>query len=425
MKINANQFGFSIANTGAENSRILNELLDQYNHIEITTPGEYPLRDTILIGSNSSLTFADGVVIKREQPEGGNSYLIANKGAYSRTFDENISIIGLRLVCNGVESYMPPAEDPCSRQIPGLRGHLSFFYIKNLTIRDLTALDLPPKSFGIQVCTFENLVVENVRIEGRKDAVHLGTGKNFIIRNGFFKTFDDPIALNAHDYSSANPQLGWIENGLIENCYDFDDADTTGYFCRILAGSWCKWYEGMQIQNSDTVVHEGRLYRALMNPDGNFFTSLTPPTHAHGTEIHDGISWVHVQDEICYDCGCRNITFKDIFIEKNRPVVFSIHFDHDKYSRSVYPGSKAPVQENIKFENVQVTGKVTNFLRAITSFTEFEIIDSDLGGGSIVLGALDEVDSYAVSRMKFINTTLPEIRVSQKRKAEIYVNSDL
>ena len=239
MKINANQFGFSIANTGAENSRILNELLDQYNHIEITTPGEYPLRDTILIGSNSSLTFADGVVIKREQPEGGNSYLIANKGAYSRTFDENISIIGLRLVCNGVESYMPPAEDPCSRQIPGLRGHLSFFYIKNLTIRDLTALDLPPKSFGIQVCTFENLVVENVRIEGRKDAVHLGTGKNFIIRNGFFKTFDDPIALNAHDYSSANPQLGWIENGLIENCYDFDDADTTGYFCRILAGSWC------------------------------------------------------------------------------------------------------------------------------------------------------------------------------------------
>ena len=364
-------------------------------------------------------------MIKREQPEGGNSYLIANKGAYSRTFDENISIIGLRLVCNGVESYMPPAEDPCSRQIPGLRGHLSFFYIKNLTIRDLTALDLPPKSFGIQVCTFENLVVENVRIEGRKDAVHLGTGKNFIIRNGFFKTFDDPIALNAHDYSSANPQLGWIENGLIENCYDFDDADTTGYFCRILAGSWCKWYEGMQIQNSDTVVHEGRLYRALMNPDGNFFTSLTPPTHAHGTEIHDGISWVHVQDEICYDCGCRNITFKDIFIEKNRPVVFSIHFDHDKYSRSVYPGSKAPVQENIKFENVQVTGKVTNFLRAITSFTEFEIIDSDLGGGSIVLGALDEVDSYAVSRMKFINTTLPEIRVSQKRKAEIYVNSDL
>lgn len=422
MKINANHFGFSSANTGAENSRILNELLDQYNHVEVTEPGEYPLRDTILIGSNSSLSFSDGVLIRREQPEGGNSYIIANKGAYSRIYDENISITGMHLVCNGVESYMPPAEDPCNRQIPGLRGHLSFFYIKNLTIRDFTALDLPPKSFGIQVCTFENLIVENTRIEGRKDAVHLGTGKNFVIRNGFFKTFDDPIALNAHDYSSANPQLGWIENGLIENCYDYDDEDTTGYFCRILAGSWCDWYEGMQIQNSDTVIYGGRLYRALMNPDGNFFTSLTPPTHAAGTEIHDGISWVHVQDEVCYDCGCRNITFKNIFIEKNRPVAFSIHFDHDKYSRSVYPGSKAPVQENIKFENVQVSGKVSNFLRAATSFTEVEVSNSNLGGGSIVLGSLQDVESYAVSRMKFINTALPEIRVSPRRKAEIYVN---
>jgi hypothetical protein len=420
--MNANSFGFATANTGAENSKILNELLEKYHHVEITEPGEYLLRDTILIGSNSSLSFGEGVVIRREQPEGGNSYLITNKGAYTRTYDENISIIGLHLICDGVESYMPAAEDTCNRQIPGLRGHLSFFYIKNLIIRNITALDLPPKSFGIQVCTFENIIIENTRIEGRKDAVHLGTGKNFVIRNGFYKTFDDPIALNAHDYSSANPQLGWIENGLIENCYDYNDEETTGYFCRILAGSWCDWYEGMLIQNSDTVIHGGRLYRALMEPDGNFFASQTPPTHTSGTAIHDGISWVFVQDEVCYDCGCRNITFKDIYIEKDRPVAFSIHFDHDKYSRSVYPGSKSPVQENIKFENVQVSGKISNFLRAVTSFKGFEIKDSNLGGGSIVMAALKEVDDYAVSNVKFVNTAIPEIKVSPKRKAEIYMN---
>ena len=32
--------------------------------------------------------------------------------------------------------------------------------------------------------------------------------------------------------------MGWIEDGLIEDCYDLADEDTTGYFCRILAGAW-------------------------------------------------------------------------------------------------------------------------------------------------------------------------------------------
>ena len=83
---------------------------------------------------------------------------------------------------------------------------------------------------------------------------------------GIFRTFDDPVALNAHDYAVANPQLGWIEDGLIEDCFDLPDKETTGYFCRILAGSWCDWYKGMEIQNSDTVVSNGRIYRAFQQP---------------------------------------------------------------------------------------------------------------------------------------------------------------
>lgn len=420
MKVNAKDFGFSVTNSGAENSKILNDMLNQYYDIEISEPGEYLLRETIFISSNCSLTFAEGVFIKREPLEDGNCYMFINKGAYTKQYDENIKIIGLHLICNGVESYSPEAH---RYSVPGLRGHLSFFYVKNLIIRDFTSLDLPPRSFGIQVCTFENLIVENVKVEGRKDAVHLGTGKNFVIRNGFFKTYDDPIALNAHDYSSANPQLGWIENGRIENCYDYNDDETTGYFCRILAGSWCDWYEGMQIQNSDTVVSGGKLYRALMNPDGTFYTSMTPPTHEAGSVVHDGITWVHIQDEVCYDCGCRNITFKDIYIEKNRPVAFSIHFDNDKYSRSVYPGSEAPVQENIKFENIQISGKVTNFLRAFTAFSEIEISNSQLGDANIVLVTREAVKEYPTANIKIKNTAMPEIKVAKRRKVSVHMKS--
>lgn len=115
----------------------------------------------------------------------------------------------------------------------GLTGEVSFFRVKRLRVFDFTCMDLPALSYGLHICTFEDIVLERLTIEGRKDAVHLGTGKHFVIRHGLFRTFDDPIALNAHDYAVANPQMGWIEDGLIEDCYDLADRDTTGYFCRI------------------------------------------------------------------------------------------------------------------------------------------------------------------------------------------------
>lgn len=67
-------------------------------------------------------------------------------------------------------------------------------------------------------------------IKGMKDGVHLGRGNGFTISNCVFQTFDDAIALNAHDYSIGNPELGWIENGVIENCHDLSAENTTGFF---------------------------------------------------------------------------------------------------------------------------------------------------------------------------------------------------
>lgn len=413
MTINANDYGFSPENSGRENSDILNNLLKNNNDIEVTAPGEYKVCGAIIMGSNQSLTFSEGVFLKRESSP-NVSYVIINKGAYTREYDENITITGLNIICNEVQSAQPTPENKSI--IPGLRGHLSFFYVKNLVIRNFTALDLPPKDFGIHVCSFENILIENVKIEGEKDAVHLGRGKDFIIRNGHFKTFDDPIALNAHDYASSNPQLGWIENGLIENCHDYNDNDTTGYFCRILAGSWCDWYKGMKIQNSDTVIHNNRMYRALMKPNGEIFTSVTPPTHTEGYKTEDGINWVFVQNEIYYNCGCKNIKFKDIYIEKDRPVAFSIHFDNDNWSRSVYPGSSAPIQENITFENINISADVPVFLYSVSPLKNFIVSNSALCGAKIELTELEQVPEYNLADFEFINTSLPEVSATPKRK---------
>ena len=365
-----------------ENTVAIQTLLDQGGTIRIEEPGIYDIEDTLIIGSDTHLFFGAGVKLRRATSSIG-SFAMINRGAFTGEYDSNITIEGLHLITNGVEARTNAA-------VYGLTGELSFFRVKHLRIFDFTCLDLPRLSFGIHICTFEDIVLERLLVEGRKDAVHLGTGKQFVIRHGLFRTFDDPIALNAHDYAVANPQLGWIEDGLIEDCYDLADRDTTGYFCRILAGAWCDWYEGMEIQNSDTVVSNGRVYRAFQKPDGTKYISKTPPTHVEGMVTLDGINWCMAQETVTYQCGCRNIHFKDIHLQKEREMALSIHFDHDQYSRSVYPGAEMPVQQNLIFENVTIENKVGCLVRSITPVDTVKIVNSTIYGKCMQLECLEE-----------------------------------
>lgn len=72
--------------------------------------------------------------------------------------------------------------------------------------------------------------------------------------------------------------------------------------------------------------------------------------------ILDGICWVVTQDETVYTAGVRNVSFRNIFLEKAR-IGFSVHFDNDRYSRSYYPGAAVPKQENLIFDNIRVLHK--------------------------------------------------------------------
>ena len=361
----------STESSGWENKIALQELLNKGGTIRIEKLGTYEIEDTLYMKGNTHLILGKGVLLKRAA-SGIGSFFLINRGAFTGDWDENITLEGLYLITNGVEARYNAA-------VYGLTGEVSFFRVKHLRVFDFTCMDLPVLSYGLHICTFEDIVLERLVIEGRKDAVHLGTGKHFVIRHGLFRTFDDPIALNAHDYAVANPQMGWIEDGLIEDCYDLADKDTTGYFCRILAGSWCDWQQGMEIQNSDTVVSNGRVYRAFQKPDGTVFKSMTAPTHTEGMCTLDGINWVMTQAEVVYNCGCRNLHFKDIHLKKQRDVALSIHFDHDVYSRSVYPGSEMPVQENIVFENVMVQNDTACLVRSITPVDVVKICNSVIG----------------------------------------------
>lgn len=383
----AEKFGFLPSATAEQNTAALQKCVDGGGVITVSTPGSYKLCGTILLDSNTEIRFGKGVVIERARSSKGVSanHVFLNRGALDRTWNENITLRGLRLKVNGIDG---------GKDIPGivgLRGHLAFFYIRNLLLEDIEIPDLEKSRYGIHICTFENAVVSKVRIEGRKDGVHFGTGKGFVVRDGIFKTYDDPIALNAHDYPTSNPELGWIEDGLIENCYDLDDPErgTVGYFARFLGGAWKDWTEGMTIQlNGDAVVSEGRIYRSIYHPvSDSTRVSTCRPVHKSGTVTYpDGLTWVMAQDKnICYNCGVRNVVFRNIHLQKKRRQALSIHFDKSKFSRSYYPYAESPVMDNIVFDKVSVEADIPVLVMSRAPINSFSIQNSSIGSSKIQL----------------------------------------
>jgi hypothetical protein len=91
-----------------------------------------------------------------------------------------------------------------------------------------------------------------------------------------------------------------------------------------------------------------------------------------------------VQNDVTYTAGVRNVTFRDIFLHKAR-TAFSIHFDNDRYSRSYYPGSPVPRQQNLCFENVSVLHeKPTDFLAVSTPVDELKVSRCRLATNRVV-----------------------------------------
>lgn len=387
----ASEYGFAPEKSGKENTAALQKAFDAGGTIEVTKPGDYKIADTVFIGDDTSLICANGVRFVKSDEGKKFAHVILNKGALTKTWNSHITIRGLHIVVNGM--------DHCDWKVFGLRGQLAFFYVKDLRIEGFRCLDLGRGQYCIHVCTFEDVVVDDVRVFGGKDGVHFGRGKRFTIRNGVFETGDDAIALNAHDYSSGNPELGWIEDGVIENCHDLDNpARRIGFFCRILAGAWCDWRAGMEVQQGDSVVADGRLYRVSMPVDGKTYISNTKPTHLKGQKKLDGINWVWVQDEAIYDCGVRNVIFRDCYLAKPR-TAFSVHYDFGKYSRSQYPGAKPPQQEGILFDNINVLyTNNSSFVSIATPVDSISINNCTLRGGGIRFGANKAMANYGYGR---------------------------
>ena len=132
--IDAADYGFSPEASGVDNVKALQAAVDHGGTITVSKPGVYKVSGTTYIGDNTSLVFGNGVVIKKSAENGRFTHVLINKGALSRTYNHSITITGLTLDVNGVDKPMDA--------IYGLRGHIAFFYVKDLKIERLRCTGL-------------------------------------------------------------------------------------------------------------------------------------------------------------------------------------------------------------------------------------------------------------------------------------------
>ena len=159
----ARDYGFLPSASAHENREALQRALDCGGEITVDVAGIYDVGGTVLIGSNTRLAFAEGTAVRRAALGEGqhDEGFIMNRGAYTRKYDENIEISGLQLITNGIDNIH-------DSKIVGMNAHVGFFYIKHLKITDFECLDLGKHSYCIQICTFEDAYLENLKIEGGK-----------------------------------------------------------------------------------------------------------------------------------------------------------------------------------------------------------------------------------------------------------------
>jgi hypothetical protein len=330
VRVDASEFGFSPEAEAAKNVAALQKALDGgQKTVTVTRPGAYRLDARVYLDDETKLVFAPGVVLKKT---GRYDFVLVNRGAPTRTWNHDIAIDGLTICVNGVD-HCPSREEP----VFGLRGHLTMYFVRNLTVTRFKCLDVRKSQFCLHFCKFDNLVLDHFEIRGDKDGVHLGTGKNFAVRNGVCATYDDGIALNAQDYPSSQPMQGDIADGVVENVTDLHKEKTGGNSVRILSGAWPDWHPGMSLRNGDTVRHGKNVYRVLLKDAGKNIVSTEAPVHGRGTWTDAaGLTFYHSQSDGAVSANVRNVVFRNLTFQEDRNS-FKAAWDFGPVNRAIHP----------------------------------------------------------------------------------------
>lgn len=377
--INLASFGFLPTNTGEENSIAFQRALDVGGDLVCSIGGIYEIDSTHYIDSNTKLTFCKDAWLSMVVNSDGETpaYPLINRGAFTKERNENIEIHGYKIYTNDL------AMGTDVTRIFGLRGFLTFFYVENLTVTGFRCLNYNVDSFCVHICNFINVKIYDTIINGEKDGLHFGRGENLLIDGYVCSTYDDAIALNAHDFTVSNPEIGDIKNVVIRNIHEKPllSRPTLGYTTRFLSGSWLDWASGNTYQNSDTVVSNGRIYRVVMPVDGVLYTSVTKPAHTSGSAVLDGITWWMQQDDyVFYSCGVSNVHISNVVLDQNKyNHAFSFSLTNEDFNRDYYPGSAPYLHSNFTFDNISVNALFDYLIVSRSEVDYVRVVNSKFG----------------------------------------------
>jgi len=349
--VDAAECGFAPTADAARNVAAFQQALDGgHKTVTVTRAGEYQLNARVYMDDETKLVLAPGVILKKT---GHYDFVLVNRGALTRTWNHDIAIDGLTICTNGVDQC-PSREEP----VFGLRGHLTMYFVRNLTVTHFQCLDVRKSQFCLHFCQFDNLRLDTFEIRGDKDGVHLGTGKNFVVRNGTIATYDDGVALNAQDYPSSQPMQGDITDGLVENVTDLHKEKTGGNSIRMLAGAWPDWHDGLALRNGDTVRQGKNVYRVLIKEPGKTLVSHEAPMHDHGLWTDQaGLNFYHCQSDGAVSANVRNIVFRNLHLQENRNS-FKASWDTCAVNRAIpteTPKDRIPIID-VTIQDVAATG---------------------------------------------------------------------
>ena len=324
----ASGYGFTPGATAAVNMAAMQSALDVGGTITVNTPGTYELNDTLKIGSNTKLICSPGVIFKKT---GDYSNVLINKGAETRTYNENIEINGITIEVNGVDNIV-------DLDVPGLRAQVGLFYVKHLVFKNFKCEDLGSLQFCIQIVRWYNIYFQNITIEGEKDGIDIGVGNNGLFEDLNFTTNDDAIALFGAGFPTATMEVGDVHNITFRNVNDYV-KDGVGYTCRIMTGSWDDWTNGNTYQTGDLCSNGGNIY-VCNNANGFSDVAANAPVHSSGEVTGaDGITWKFYNTDSIKTYNVYNITFDNFNYYDERPPIDARFLDNI-FMRSVYPGTE-------------------------------------------------------------------------------------
>ena len=328
--VDAEAFGFDPAAAPAANAAALQKAVDGGRRtVRVTKPGTYGLDRTVYLDSDTTLAFGKGVVLEKRA---AYPFVLLNRGAWYGGSNENVTVRGLTLRVNGFEGN-PPVDSPA----PGLHGHVSFWKVRNVRVEDFACDDLAREQYCLQAVGFDGFTVDGFTIRGGKDGVHLNRGRNFLIRNGRLRTLDDGVALNAGEWPNCTPEIGDVENGVVEDLVDEPGGECN--FVRFISGRWQEWRAGMKLRRCDLVMRGKKVYCINPMPAGKqeYVSNVPPPDdHARGVwRSPEGINFQLLQTDGQTGATVRNVTVRNCTVQAARGL--GCRWEDCDYARLIHP----------------------------------------------------------------------------------------